>query len=100
MAGDEGGKRGFLRPEQRLQWKAGSAPKAAPVQAPKAQSKASGAGKGAQAPRPKGLPSNAIPQAQYTLDQLKKMAASRGLSVEKLLAQMVQQYLKEDPQEP
>ena len=44
----------------------------------------------------KGLPSNAIPLRQHTLDELKKMAASRGLTLERLLAQMVQQYLKED----
>jgi hypothetical protein len=37
-----------------------------------------------------------MPQSQYTLEQLKKMAVARGLSVEKLLAQMVQQYLKEE----
>jgi hypothetical protein len=49
----------------------------------------------AKAPLPKGAPSNAIPLAQYNLEQLQKMAASRGLSVEKLVAQMVQQYLKE-----
>ena len=74
-------------PENRLQWKAVPAP-AGTAKAP--------ASKPLTVPRPKGLPSNAMPQAQYTLEQLKKMAASRGLSVEKLLAQMVQQYLKED----
>jgi hypothetical protein len=45
------------------------------------------------------LPSNAVSQSQYTLDQLKKMAASRGIPVEKLLAQMVSQYLKENGEE-
>jgi hypothetical protein len=42
------------------------------------------------------LASNAKPLNQYTLDELKKTAASRGISVEKLIAQMVQQYLAED----
>jgi hypothetical protein len=85
---DLGGKRGFLKPENRLQWKAGAAPP--PV--PKARAKASSP----QSPRPKGLPSNAVTQSQFTMDQLQKMAVSRGLSMEKLLAQMVQQYLKEE----
>jgi hypothetical protein len=43
-----------------------------------------------------GLGANSVPQAQFSLEQLKKMAASRGIPVEKLIAQMVQQYLKED----
>jgi hypothetical protein len=43
-----------------------------------------------------GLGSNAKPQSAYTLDELKKTAQSRGISVEKLVAQMVQQYLAED----
>jgi hypothetical protein len=41
------------------------------------------------------MPSNALPLGQYNLEQLKKMAASRGISLEKMVAQMVQQYLKE-----
>jgi hypothetical protein len=89
-----GDKRGFLKPAQGLQWKQGTpAPVRVKADAPAAP-RAAGA-RPARAHGPKGLPSNAIPQAQYTLDQLKKMAASRGISVEKLLAQMVQQYLKE-----
>jgi len=99
-----GGKRGLVKPENRLRWP-GAAPAAgakaavsppakgkAPVApAPKAKVQASSP----RPPRPQGLPSNAMPQAQYTLEQLQKMAGARGLSVEKLLAQMVQQYLKE-----
>jgi predicted DNA-binding ribbon-helix-helix protein len=54
----------------------------------------------AQPARPKGAPSNAIPMQQYTMEQLQKMAASRGLTVNKLVAQMVEQYLKESPEEP
>jgi hypothetical protein len=50
----------------------------------------------AQAQKKAGLGANSVPQAQYSLEQLKKMAASRGIPVEKLIAQMVQQYLKED----
>ena len=50
-------------------------------------------------PASKGLPSNAKPISQYTLDELKKTALSRGISVEKLVAQMVQQYLKEGQEE-
>ena len=42
------------------------------------------------------VPSNAKPVTEYTLDELKKTAASRGITVEKLVAQMVQQYLAED----
>jgi hypothetical protein len=80
------GKRGLLKPENRLQW---------PGAAPLAKLKAASAPL-SRTKRPQGLPSNAIPQAQFTLEQLKKMAALRGLSVEKLLAQMVQQYLKEE----
>jgi hypothetical protein len=100
MAGG-GEKRGLLKPVQRLKWqtnapsKPGGAPSPAPAGA--ASRPASGSGtRPAPAARPKGMPSNAVPQAQYTLDQIKKMAASRGISVEKMLAQMVQQYLKED----
>ncbi len=33
------------------------------------------------------------------MEELKKTAASRGISVEKLIAQMVQQYLAEDKKE-
>ena len=73
--------RGLLKPK--LSWAgAGAAPKPGPP-------------KKAQPVPPRGAPSNAVPLAQYNLEQLKKMAASRGLSVEKLVAQMVQQYLKE-----
>ena len=50
----------------------------------------------AGAKKPAGMPSNGMPLGQYNLEQLKKMAASRGISVEKMVAQMVQQYLKED----
>ncbi len=50
-----------------------------------------------QAPAaPKGSPSNAKSLGQFTMDELKKTAASRGIPVEKLIAQMVQQYLQED----
>jgi hypothetical protein len=99
VGADGGGKRGFLRPENRLQWKGSAA--AGPAPKPAKPVPGASAARGPAAPaRPKGLPSNAIPQSQYTLDQLKKMAASRGLSVEKLVAQMVQQYLKESPGEP
>jgi hypothetical protein len=43
-----------------------------------------------------GLAANAKPVSQFTLDELKKTAISRGIPVEKLIAQMVQQYLEED----
>ena len=92
MAGPGGEQRGLLKPK--LSWPAAGPPKAAPAgakPAPKA---------GAKVPAPKGAPSNAIPLAQYNLEQLQKMAASRGLTVEKLVAQMVQQYLKETAEEP
>lgn len=76
--------RGMLKPG--LQWKttlpSTGAPKGSAAQAVSKQ-------KGA------GLGSNSLPQSQYSLEQLKKMAASRGISVEKLVAQMIQQYLKE-----
>ena len=42
------------------------------------------------------LPSNAKTQAEHAMAELRKTAASRGISVEKLIAQMVQQYLKND----
>jgi hypothetical protein len=88
-----GGKRGLVKPENKLRWPGAPAAKAkaSPETAPKAKAGTAST----QATRPKGLPSNAMPQAQYTLEQVQKMAAARGLSVEKLLAQMVQQYLKE-----
>jgi hypothetical protein len=91
-------RRGLLKPENSLRWPGaapvakGNAPEPPAAPAPKAKAQAWPP----QSPRPKGLPSNAMPQAQYTLEQLKKMAEARGLSVEKLLAQMVQQYLKEE----
>jgi hypothetical protein len=43
-----------------------------------------------------GLGSNAKPVSAFTMEELKKTAASRGITVEKLIAQMVQQYLAED----
>ena len=46
------------------------------------------------------LPSNAVPMAKYTLDELKKTANSRGIPVEKLIAQMIEEYLREDKREP
>ena len=82
-----------MRPENKLRWP-GTAPAAKAKASPDAGLRAK-AGP-APAARPKGLPSNAMPQSEYTLEQLKKMAGARGLSVEKLLAQMVQQYLKEE----
>jgi hypothetical protein len=61
---------------------------------------------GAQPPRPgpggpkrPPLPSNAKTQSEYALQELKKTAASRGITVEQLVAQMVAQYLKEDKDE-
>jgi hypothetical protein len=48
-----------------------------------------------QALKKAGLGSNSVTQTQFSLEQLKKLAASRGLSLEKLVAQMVEQYLKE-----
>lgn len=42
-----------------------------------------------------GLGSNSKSASQFTLEELKKTAISRGIPVEKLIAQMVQQYLKE-----
>ncbi len=51
------------------------------------------------APLPKGAPSNAKRLDQYTLDELKKMANSRQIPVEKMIAQMIQQYLAEDKKE-
>ena len=87
MAGSGGVQRGLLKPK--LSWLAAAGVKPTPAGA-KPAAKA-----GAKASAPKGAPSNAIPLAQYNLEQLQKMAASRGLTVEKLVAQMVQQYLKE-----
>ena len=48
-----------------------------------------------------GLGTNSKPLTGFTLEELKKTAISRGIPVEKLIAQMVQQYLAEDkkPQE-
>jgi hypothetical protein len=46
----------------------------------------------------KGLGSNAKPLTAFTMDELKKTANSRGIPVEKLIAQMVQAYLAEDKQ--
>jgi hypothetical protein len=90
MAGPGGEQRGLLKPK--LSWPGAKPPQAKPgAPAPKPAAKAAA---------PKGAPSNAIPLAQYNLEQLQKMAASRGLTVEKLVAQMVQQYLKETGEEP
>jgi predicted DNA binding CopG/RHH family protein len=47
-------------------------------------------------PKKKALPSNAKSVIQFSLDELKKTAASRGIPIETLIAQMVQQYLAED----
>ena len=47
-------------------------------------------------PKPEPRFSNQKSQSEFALEELKKTAASRGISVEKLIAQMVQQYLKED----
>ena len=46
-------------------------------------------------PKKQAPPSNAKPVTAFTLEELKKTAKSRGISVEKLVAQMVQQYLAE-----
>jgi hypothetical protein len=91
MAGPGKDPRGLLKPK--LSWPAAAGAAPAPAGAKAAP-------KPAKAPLPKGAPSNAIPLAQYNLEQLQKMAASRGLTVEKLVAQMVQQYLKEGGDEP
>ena len=53
----------------------------------------------AQAQKKAGLGSNSVTQSQFSLEQLKQMAASRGIPVEKLIAQMVEQYMKEDKQD-
>ena len=87
MAAGGGEQRGLLKPK--LSWP-GAKAAAKPAPAP---------GKAAKPLPPKGAPSNAVPLAQYNLEQLQKMAASRGLSVEKLVAQMVQQYLKEQKED-
>jgi hypothetical protein len=76
----KGQPRGMLKPG--LAWKTG------PALSKPAQPSAG-------AKKPAGMPSNALPLGQYNLEQLKKMAASRGISLEKMVAQMVQQYLKE-----
>ncbi len=81
----------MLKPEKRLQWKGAVVqPLTAPAQGKPIASKIP------TGPRPKGLPSNAMTKTQFTIEQVQKMAAARGISVEKLLAQMVQQYLKEE----
>lgn len=49
-------------------------------------------GDGKQPPRP----SNQRTPAEFAMEELKKTAASRGIPVDKLIAQMVEQYLKED----
>jgi hypothetical protein len=41
-------------------------------------------------------PSNAKSLAQWNMEQLKKTADSRGIPLAKLIAQMVEQYLKEE----
>ncbi len=55
-------------------------------------------GPGQAGPPGPGLPSNAIGLSRATLEELKKMADSRGLPVEKLVAQLIAQYLKEGAQ--
>lgn len=87
---EQDGKRGFLKPENRLQWKSAASSGSSPSKSKPSPSAVP------RVPRPKGMPSNAMPLAEYTMDQLKKMAEGRGMSVEKLLAQMIQQYLKEE----
>ena len=54
-------------------------------------------GPGGGKPAPK--PSNAKNPAEFAMQELKKTAASRGITVEKLIAQMVQEYLKEGKEE-
>ena len=76
----KGQPRSMLKPG--LAWKTG--PALSKPSAPQAGAK-----------KPAGMPSNAMPLGQYNLEQLKKMAASRGIPLEKMVAQMVQQYLKE-----
>jgi hypothetical protein len=46
--------------------------------------------------KPAPLPSNAKAISDYTLDELKKTANSRGIPVAKLIAQMIEEYLRED----
>jgi predicted DNA binding CopG/RHH family protein len=47
------------------------------------------------------LPKNAKKISQFTMDELKKTAVSRGIPLEKLIAQIVEQYLAEDkPKDP
>lgn len=55
---------------------------------------------GARPPQGLGLGKNSKPKGEATLEELKKTAKSRGISLEKLLAQMVQQYLKESKTPP
>ena len=49
-----------------------------------------------QAPKPAPRFSNQKTQGQFAMEELKKTALSRGIPVETLIAQMVEQYLKED----
>jgi hypothetical protein len=43
--------------------------------------------------------SNQKTPAEFAMEELRKTAASRGIPVETLIAQMVEQYLKEDKKE-
>jgi hypothetical protein len=43
--------------------------------------------------------SNQKTPAEFAMEELKKTAASRGIPVETLIAQMVEQYLREDKKE-
>ena len=52
-----------------------------------------------KSPKPAPRPSNSRTLSENAMDELKKTAASRGITVEKLIAQMVEQYLKEDKKE-
>ncbi len=45
--------------------------------------------------KPVPRPSNAKSPADFAMAELKKTAASRGITVEKLIAQMVEEYLRE-----
>ena len=44
-------------------------------------------------------PSNEKTKTQFSLEQLKKLAVSRNIPLEKLVAQIVAEYLKEDQAE-
>ena len=50
-------------------------------------------------PKPPPKMANQKTQAEFAMEELRKTAKSRGIPVEKLIAQMVQQYLKEDGKE-